>query len=377
MTPYPYQTKHGKRFRVPYRTPNGRQRTKGGFKTKRAARAWYRRKMVEMEEHGFLDNDNVTFKQVAISWLDHKKFDVDNGRICGATYTFLERQLRVHILPTLGDKKIKAIDLQIAQKAVYTWAKQVKLFNRLVQTASKVFDFAIKYRWAFKNPFKLVDQPLPDNDTKVRSFTREQFDIFKKGLKDHYEQTNYKAYAFLFVLAHTGMRKGELLALTWDHIDLKKGLIHIDKTVTRDAHNCLIIGRKTKTPSSVRNVGIGQETIDVLKKWHCHQHHEFTFFNIDPTTTHNLVFTNQHGGILTTSKPGKWLRMIEELYGLPTYVTPHGLRHTYTVLLIDEGCPVNKVAATLGHRDASITIQVYNDLHPIEDNELGNTIESL
>lgn len=95
-------------------------------------------------------------------------------------------------------------------------------------------------------------------------------------MHEHYESTNYKAFAFLFILSHTGLRKGELLALTWNDIDLKGGFLHIERGVTRDTENKLIIGG-TKTDYSVRDVPIGPETIKVLKKWRSEQYQELKF----------------------------------------------------------------------------------------------------
>ena len=97
-------------------------------------------------------------------------------------------------------------------------------------------------------------------------------------MHEHYESTNYKAFAFLFILSHTGLRKGELLALTWNDIDLKGGFLHIKRGVTRDTKNNLIIGG-TKNIYSVRDVPIGPETIKVLEKWRSEQYQELKFFN--------------------------------------------------------------------------------------------------
>ena len=226
------------------------------------------------------------------------------------------------------------------------------------------------------NPFKQIERPKVSTKRKIRSFTKDEFITFQKGLKEYYEATNYKAYAFLYVLSHTGLRKGELLALTWQNINFNDGMLHIKQAVTRDKDNQLVIG-KTKNIYSNRHVPIGNETIKILKKWRLIQRHELQYFNVVSLKPNQLVFTSQNGGILSPSKPGKWLRKIEENYDLPLYVTPHGLRHTYTSLLIENGRPVNEVATVLGHKDATITIQVYNDLHPITDNEIGNVIENL
>ena len=371
MTPYEYPTNKGKRYRVAYRTPDNKQHNKGGFTTKGEARSWYRRKMIEIENHGFSDNDQVTFEEIANRWLENKK-----RTVAGSTYKKYETECKKHLLPALGDKLIKNIEAPTCQLLVYQWSNQLKSYSKLVNDVASIFELAIKYKLIHDNPFRQIERPRVDHERKIRSFTKDEFNIFQKGLREHYESTNYKAFAFLFILSHTGLRKGELSALTWNNVDFNKGFLHIKKAVTRDTNNHLIIG-KTKNVYSVRDVPIGKRTIEVLKKWHLEQRRELRYFNINSLKPGQLVFTNQKGGILSPSKPGKWLKVIEKEKNLPLYVTPHGLRHTYTSLLIENGVPVNKVATVLGHKDASITIKVYNDLHPVNDNSIGNTIENL
>lgn len=371
MTPYEYQTKNGKRYRVAYRTPDNKQHTRGGFTTKGEARSWYRRMLVKLEDHGFSDNSKVKFSEVAQRWLEDKK-----RTVAGSTYKKYETEYRKHLSPALNDKLIKDINVSMCQKLVYQWSDELKAYTKLVNDAASIFDLAIKYKLIYDNPFRQVVRPKKKNERKIRSFTKEEFNVFQKGLREHYESTNYKAFAFLFILSHTGLRKGELSALTWNNVDFDKGFLYIKKAVTRDTDNHLIIG-KTKNVYSVRQVPIGERTIEVLKKWRIKQRQELQYFNVNSLKPNQLVFTSQHGGILSPSKPGKWLKTVEVTYNLPLYVTPHGLRHTYTSLLIEDGVPVNKVATVLGHKDASITIQVYNDLHPVKDNTIGSIIEGI
>ena len=110
MTPYEYQTKNGRRYRVAYRTPDNKQHNKGGFTTKSEARSWYRRKMIEIENHGFSDNDQVTFEEIANRWLDNKK-----RTVAGSTYKKYETECKKHLLPALGNKLIKDIEVHACQ----------------------------------------------------------------------------------------------------------------------------------------------------------------------------------------------------------------------------------------------------------------------
>lgn len=371
MTPRPYKTDSGTRYRVAYRTPDGKQHTKRGFSTKTAARAWYRRQMVKIENHGFNDSDHVTFGEVTKRWLDNKLHLVE-----ASTYRKYLDDCNCHLIPDLGDRLIKDIDIPTAQHFVYLWAGQLKKFNKLVDDAAGIFDLAIKYQLAYTNPFRLVDKPRRKDKRQIRSFTREEFDRFNQALEEYYKPKNYKAYAFLYTLAHTGLRKAELLALTWNNVDYEEGMLHIKKAATRDINRRLIVG-KTKNAYSVRDVPMGNRLSSVLKTWRVKQREELKLNNVNSLQPHQLVFTSQNGGLLSPSKPNIWMNMIEKKYGLPEYVSPHGLRHTYATLLIEDGVSVNEVAACLGHGSTATTLRVYNDLHGLQNNKLGNTIEKL
>ena len=217
MEPYQYNTKNGKRYRVAYRTPDNKQHNKGGFTTKGEARAWYRRKMVEIENHGFSDNSHVTFKEVAKQWLDGKK-----RTVAGSTYKKYETECNKHLLPALGNDLIKKISVTKCQKLVYQWADKYKEYSKLTNDAASIFDLGIRTKIIYDNPFRQVVRPKKENSKKIRSFTEAEFNKFQTGLREHYGTANYKAFAFLYVLSHTGLRKGELLGLTWNDVDFTK-----------------------------------------------------------------------------------------------------------------------------------------------------------
>ena len=145
----------------------------------------------------------------------------------------------------------------------------------------------------------------------------------------------------------------------------------INKGVTRDYDRHLIEGDKPKNKYSIRKVPIGKETIKILKKWRDQQRATMKYFNVDTSKPDQLVFTNQQGGLLSPSKPKKWIDVITNKYNLP-HITPHGFRHTYATLLAHDHLPVE-----IAPKDSFITTEVYTDLHETNSHEMPNRLENI
>lgn len=168
----------------------------------------------------------------------------------------------------------------------------------------------------------------------------------------------YTIEPIYLVAKYTGMRLGEILALTWDDINLSAGTI----TVNKDIYNH-IVQMNPKTSSSNRTISIGSELVNYLSSY---------------KEKHN------HPGIIFVSNRGKpragadirpqWVRCLERA-GV-RYRPFHCLRHTHASLLLANNVPVVDVSHRLGHSTPAITYGVY--AHYIKKQEAtGDDIESI
>ncbi len=358
-------------YMVEFRNPiTGRPTRRRGFTGKREAKQKVINLIARLQQSNLNDNPDVTFDQVAEQWLKNKRHTV-----AGSTYCKYKSQYDNHLVGAFGKKKMMDITLKDCQKIVYQLADKYKRWDKIIGTFSSVFNFALKYGAVNVNPFNRVDRPKVEHDNKPKSYKAEQFSTFKQAIVKQYKDSNPKAFTFLWLISQTGVRKGEAQGLRWGDVDLGQGYINIKRDTTRNYDGDLIVGDKPKNKYSVRRVPIGSETIDILKKWRIEQRHQLEYYNVDTSKPNQLVFTSQKGGIMTPSKPGKWLNVISKNYDLP-HITPHGLRHTYATLLATNDKTPNRIAEVLGHKDSSITTEIYIDLHEEENHDLSDVMEN-
>lgn len=184
---------------------------------------------------------------------------------------------------------------------------------------------------------------------------------YEKGLKD---------YVLFKTLAYTGLRIGELIALTWQDIDFIKGTINVNKTVSIGYHNKVII-TDGKTESSNRTVTLDKETIQELKHWKQEQVRELLKCGYNAMDKKQLVFSNRYNTYFDKKTIVVKLKAYSKACNLPK-ITPHGLRHTHATLLFESGASIKQVQTRLGHRDASITMDIYTHITKDKRDEVPN-----
>lgn len=162
--------------------------------------------------------------------------------------------------------------------------------------------------------------------------TREEL---KKFLECLYDSDNYQGYTFFRLLAFTGMRKGEVLALTWSDVDFRTGQIRINKTQSNGYNNHLVI-QSTKTSASDRTIFIDSKSLDILKNWQRLQRKELLQYGFNSLNKKRLVFSSKNNTMHNPNKPRVWAVRGTQSYDLK-HIPVHGFRHTYATLVI-QGC---------------------------------------
>lgn len=326
--------------------------TRRGFKTQKEASLAEARLKLEYEEKTFnAKNSKYTFQQIYELFLVEHKNTVKSG-----TYATTVRYAKLHILPKIANKRIDSFTVLDCQKLVNQWAEYFNSAKYPKGITQQVFDYAIKMNIITDNPMRKVKLPKrKETINEVNKFyNTDELKHFFDCVKDY---GNMKYLAFFRLLAFTGMRKGEALALNWSDIDFNKKQVHITKGVVLDENEIPIIST-TKTKKSVRTVSVDAETITILKKWKLEQAKELMSIGINSLNKYQLLFTYDANKLYRPSYSNCWLEQIIKKYNLKK-ITMHGFRHSHCSLLFEMGTPIQVVQDRLGHTNIKTTMDIY------------------
>lgn len=263
-----------------------------------------------------------------------------------------ESYFRLHILPTLGDIPLEDITpaminhLILDFQQTHAHASTVKLYNIL----NGVFGMAFLDETIQINPMARVSRPKPrkdeaPQDESEKAYTIEQLRYILKCV----EGEPLKWQVFIYLLADTGMRRGECGALQWADIDFKAGTV----TIRRNVQYTVAAGVYITTPKTgkIRTVDIGPDTLGLLRQLQQEQ---------AASCISKWIFTqNQTPEIMHPQTPTRYFQKFSKKYGVADF-HPHKLRHTSASAAIVNGADVASVAARLGHSDTSTTLRLYS-----------------
>jgi integrase len=168
-------------------------------------------------------------------------------------------------------------------------------------------------------------------------------------------------YASLFaLLVHTGLRRGEALALLWSDVDLTNGMLRVRGTLARiDGH---LLVTEPKTAKSKRFVPISAPAERLLRDLHAAQVVERSRAGSAWRQT-GFVFTTEFGEPCDPRNAFRALKVAASKAGLPD-VGLHTLRHSAASVLLTHGVPLKVVSEILGHSSVAITGDVYGHVAP-------------
>lgn len=321
---------------------------KSGFETKKEAQLAY----AEIVAHEAPSRArDMTVAQLYDVWMDTYRIGVKDS-----TLRHVKQIFRDHILPEFGRMKVADLTPIMLQEFVNEQASAADSGRRRFAYLAKLLRFAENQGVIESNPARRVTVPKVKKKA-VRSqdmnvYTKEELERFLELAEEHLSPM---WYAFFRLLAYTGMRRGEALALMWSDVDPHAMTVSITKTVTR-GDNGPYISPTPKTDKSNRVIMIDPETMRLLQEL---------------PHGYDLVFPNTKGTIITLSQPVRQLHKAVDGTELK-YISPHGLRHTHCSLLFSAGVSIPEVQDRLGHEDVKTTIDIYNHVYQSDRSDALN-----
>lgn len=283
-------------------------------------------------------------------WLDIWLSDYLGG-VKPATMTVYTNNVRRHIKPALGAVRLADLRPHMVQQFV----NGLELSPASVRLAYKVLHMALE---------KAVELDYLPRDPAARcELPRlEQKEI--RPLDDHQVSALLEAVRggllgpLVTLALFTGLRKSELLGLTWDRIDFQRGTILIDRQLARMEHRAgagLFISPKS---GKSRTISPAPSALKVLREQKRRQAEMRLLAGPTWDNPHGLVFTSELGGPLEHSRVESRFQAAVRSAGL-SGVRLHDARHTYAVNAIRAGDDIKTIQGNLGHASAAFTLDRY------------------
>ena len=203
-------------------------------------------------------------------------------------------------------------------------------------------------------PFNAASRAEPPRAEKHKADYLQPADISAINAALLSEPLKWRALVHLLMI--TGARRGEVLGLKWEDVDLERGRVFICRSISYTPDRGVYEG-KPKTKSSERYVAIPPETVSLLREYRVWQIEE-RFRLGEYYQDMGYVFTRDTGAPMHPDSVTTWLDRFSKRHGLP-HLHPHAFRHTAASMLLYAGMDVVSVASRLGHSQVSTTTDVY------------------
>ena len=326
-----------------------KQKWKRGFATKKEALG-FERDFLEQQSA----NPDMTFQNLYEIYMEDMA-----ARLKQSTLLTKKAVLQTHILPFFSSKPIN----EIKASDVRRWqAKLMSSPNNYSQTYLKkintelnsIINYAKRFYDLNTNPCGKAGTIGKAKAEEMDYWTYDEYIAFREGVKD-----KPLSYICFEVLYWTGMREGELLALSLADIDFDNKTISINRTYLRIEGKDVFTSPKTR--KSKRKIPIPdflcQELSDYIQSRYMLDADERLFPVTKSYLSHEMIRGCKNTGI-------KKIRI-------------HDIRHSHASLLINQGCDALMLADRLGHEKVSTTLNTYSHLFPHKQQELVHSLESL
>lgn len=294
---------------------------------------------------------NINMQQLSEEWLDSIKITLKPS-----SYAKYYHTVHCHIINSIGNIKVKYISNEFIEKFITEKSKNGRLdgsgglssktVHDLLSIIIRIIKYGEKKHYIKNFDYDIIHPKVQLNELSVLSIS-EQNKLIQYVLQN---LDTYKL-GILFAL-YTGIRLGELCALTWKDIDCETGVLKINKTLQRikniDSYQkakTMIIIDSPKSQKSIRNIPIPSFLLNILKYYS-------TKYDCD-----NYILSGSNKYIEPRIYQTKFKKYLQEAN--INIINFHALRHTFATRAIEQGFDIKSLSEILGHSTVRFTLERY------------------
>ncbi len=290
----------------------------------------------------------ILIKEVITQWLNSSK-SIHKG----ATEVRYEYLIEKHIIPELGDVPLSSVTSSLLTNFMNRKLEHGSLNSKgtlspsyvrsIMSVVVSVLQYAVNEGMCQPLNINLQKPCIDKRDLEVLSaFDQNRLE---SALIHNIDETKLG----ILISLNTGLRIGEVCALSWDDIDFERQIFHIRSTVARvksmdSGVNSKLIIDKPKTKSSLRDIPIPSKLLTIL-------------VSMKKQSKGKYVVSAENSFVSPRTYEYRYHKILDE-YNIPS-VNYHTLRHTFATRCIEVGVDVKTLSEILGHANVSITLNTY------------------
>ena len=318
----------------------------------------------------YVEPSKMTVEQWLNTWLAEYCKDVKMR-----TLDKYRSSVRLHLIPALGKVKLSALNKIQVQRAFNLLGEgstplSAKTLHDVHGILHRALQQAVELDIIIKNPSDNCRLPRVEK-TEIKPMTKQQISTFIDEI-----QSSRFNNVFMFDLL-TGIRMGEMLALSWDCVDFEKGVLRVYRQLHQVKGGYVFGTLKNDKP---RYVPVPASALALLKSQHTQQRLWQLAAGALWDNSDGLVFTNELGHHLAPNTVRAELRRVTTRMGMEGFRF-HDLRHSYATLCLSEGVDIKTLQSNLGHHTPSFTMEQYghctDEMKQASANRLESFIQSV
>lgn len=331
---------------------------KGGFRTKKEAQTALREALTLFETEHFITKETTyTLSEFIEYWFD----TVATTYLKYETLTLYRNVYKNHIVNEIGYVKINKItaimlqDYFLKKQEQFNCNSNVGTVKVIKNILNNVYKLALKQNIIKINPMTQVEFKNKKETLKkdLKVIPENELKEIKKAIQ------NTRYYIPYIIALHTGVRRGEILGLTWEDVDFENNRISINKALQYQKNvGLVLVGTKTK--SSIRNFKMTNRLTQELKSHYLNFQTSKEYYGSLYHQEYNFICCNEDG---TPIHPTRFSTFFINLFKRLGYkYSFHDLRHTHATMLHEAGANLKVIQERLGHSNIRTTMNIYSHM---------------